>query len=415
MIKKLKRKIVAFIMLTIGLISLIFVTGASVYNIKQTERDLYNSLTAAAERASKPDGDKDKPEIGKDQPDRLAPTNVCVVKYTVDSFGATVVTTVSGNANLSADVVNKAAKATAESAGYGQNSPRPQKKDGKLESYDLAYSVSVTPDGAYIAFADYDYLRSSTRKTLVVAGLIEVSFLLAIFLLSVFLAKVAVKPVEKSIEEQKRFVADASHELKTPLAVISANNEILLSSAGAEQKEWLNSSQEEISGMKDVINDMLTLAQNDAVCETEKTDADLSKILSGVTLQFEAVAYEKTVELRADIADGVWIKCDQKAIKKLFTILIDNAIKYEPENGKVLVTLQNPCKKATVTITNFGSVISEKDLPHIFERFYRSAEARSREGVGLGLAIAKSLVDRHGGSIKVTSTKENGTTFKVEL
>ena len=115
-------------MLTIGLISLIFVTGASVYNIKQTERDLYNSLTAAAERASKPDGDKDKPEIGKDQPDRLAPTNVCVVKYTVDSFGATVVTTVSGNANLSADVVNKAAKAAAESAGYGQNSPRPQKK-----------------------------------------------------------------------------------------------------------------------------------------------------------------------------------------------------------------------------------------------------------------------------------------------
>ena len=296
-------------MLTIGLISLIFVTGASVYNIKQTERDLYNSLTAAAERASKPDGDKDKPEIGKDQPDRLAPTNVCVVKYTVDSFGATVVTTVSGNANLSADVVNKAAKAAAESAGYGQNSPRPQKKDGKLESYDLAYSVSVTPNGAYIAFADYDYLRSSTRRTLLVAGLVEISFLLAVFLLSVFLAKVAVKPVEKSIEEQKRFVADASHELKTPLAVISANNEILLSSASAEQKEWLNSSQEEISGMKDVINDMLTLAQNEAVCETEKTDADLSKILSGVTLQFEAVAYEKNVELSADIADGVRIKC----------------------------------------------------------------------------------------------------------
>ena len=250
---------------------------------------------------------------------------------------------------------------------------------------------------------------------MLVAGLIEVSFLLAIFLLSVFLAKVAVKPVEKSIEEQKRFVADASHELKTPLAVISANNEILLSSASAEQKEWLNSSQEEISGMKDVINDMLTLAQNEAVCETEKTDADLSKILSGVTLQFEAVAYEKNVELSTDIADGVRIKCDPKAIKKLFTILTDNAIKYEPENGKALVTLKSAGKKAIFTVTNFGSVISEAPLPHIFERFYRSAEARLREGVGLGLAIAKNLVDRHGGSIKVTSSKENGTTFKVEL
>lgn len=146
-----------------------------------------------------------------------------------------------------------------------------------------------------------------------------------------------------------------------------------------------------------------------------KTDTDLSKILSGVTLQFEAVAYEKTVELNADIADGVRIKCDQKAIKKLFTILIDNAIKYKPENGKALVTLKSAGKKAIFTVTNFGSVISETDLPHIFERFYRSAEARSREGVGLGLAIAKNLVDRHGGIIKVTSSKENGTTFKVEL
>ena len=414
MIKKLERKIVAFITATIGIISLAFLTGASVYNVKKTERDLFNSLTAAAERAAKPDGDKDKPEIGKDPPDRLAPTNVCVVKYTVDALGSTAVTTVSGNANLPADVVNAAAKAAADNAGYKKNSP-PQKKDGKLKEYDLVYTVSVTRDEAYIAFADYEYLRSSTQKTVLVAAVIEIAFLLTVFLLAVFLAKIAVKPVKKSIEEQKRFVADASHELKTPLAVISANNEILLSSANEEQKIRINSSREEICGMKDLINDMLTLAQNEATGETEKTDVNLSKLLSGVLLQFEAIAYEKNVTLSSDVTDGITIKGNPKEIKQLFTGLTDNAVKYEPNDGKVSVTLHKTGRKAAFTVTNYGSVIAEEDLPHIFERFYRSAEARSREGVGLGLAIAKSLAERNGGSIKVTSSKETGTTFKVEI
>lgn len=415
MIKKLKRKIVTYITLAIGLASILFAAGVSAYNIRRTDNELYNSLQNAAVQASHPSDEIGKPEIGKDKPDRLAPTNICVVRYSVDrATGSTSVSIVSGDAYISESVVSSAAKQAAENSGYDSPS-RDKKHEGRLKEFDLAYYADVSPDGAYIAFADYEYLRSAHTKTIATAVCVAAAFTAIAFLLAVFLARMAVEPVENSIEEQKRFIADASHELKTPLAVISANNEILLAKADRDNRGWLNSSQEEIRNMKSVIDDMLTLAAGEAVGRLEKSPVDLTKLVERCALQFDAVAYEKSIKITTDIADGVIVKCDEKSVKRLIATLIDNAIKYEPSGGEVLITLAQSGLKAEFAVKNYGSVIAEEDIPHLFDRFYRADKSRSTDGVGLGLAIAKNIADNHGGTLKVTSGAGIGTTFKAEF
>lgn len=241
------------------------------------------------------------------------------------------------------------------------------------------------------------------------------ALILVSFLVAAILSRIAVRPVAQSIEEQKRFIADASHELKTPLAVISANNQILLSGAAEAQKEWLNSTSEEIKIMNDVLRDMLTLAQGEALSGITKVNADISKIADGICLQFDAVAFEKNITLESRIQENVFADCDEKMIRRLFTILIDNAVKYEPEGGIVFVALQKNGNKTTFAVRNFGSTVKKEDLPHLFERFYRADKSRSGGGVGLGLAIAKNIADLHGGTIKAASSETTGTLFIAEF
>ncbi len=189
------------------------------------------------------------------------------------------------------------------------------------------------------------------------------------------------------------------------------------SSAGAAeaQKEWLNSTSEEIKIMNDVLRDMLTLAQGEALSGITKVNADVSKIADGICLQFDAVAFEKNITLESRIQENVFADCDEKMIRRLFTILIDNAVKYEPEGGKVFVALQKNGNKTTFAVRNFGSTVKKEDLPHLFERFYRADKSRSGGGVGLGLAIAKNIADLHGGTIKAASSETTGTLFIAEF
>ena len=209
------------------------------------------------------------------------------------------------------------------------------------------------------------------------------------------LADVAVKPTEEAWKQQKRFIADASHDLKTPLTVIMANNDIMLShpnSAVAEQKKWLESTKEEGEHMQALINKMLELARSESL-----------------------VAYEKNVEIVSEITPNIVVKSNGEEFTRLVYILVDNAIKYAPVNSKITVRLYSTKKGVILDINNSGSVISKEELPHIFERFYRSDSARTNGGFGLGLSIAKNIVTALNGEISATSTKENGTTFTVKL
>lgn len=208
-----------------------------------------------------------------------------------------------------------------------------------------------------------------------------------------------------------------SHELKTPLTVISANADIVLAnrdSTVSEQEKWLNYIKQETERMTKLINEMLYLAKHDdGRAEEEMLPFDLSEAAESCTLPFESVCFENGVQFYTEIQPDIGIVGSPSAIKQVMMILLDNAVKYAGENGFVRFLLHADGDRVTLSVNNTGERIPPELIPHIFERFYRVDESRARDkgGYGLGLSIAKSIVDRHGGRITVKSDEETGNTF----
>lgn len=294
-------------------------------------------------------------------------------------------------------------------------------REGVLASLDLRFLLGDAGDGVRIAFADRGWERSSLNGLVASSLLVGLGALLGFFLISLFLSKVATRPVERAWEQQRQFVADASHELKTPLTVILANSGILLShkeDTVAHQAKWVEYIQEEARRMKALVEDLLFLAKSDAArSHAARLPVELSEIAVGCLLPFESVAFEAGVHLESDIKPGLYMNGDESQLRRLILILLDNACKYAPQGGAVAVTLCRSQDKLRLTVHNTGPAIPQAHLSHLFERFYRSDSARSREagGYGLGLAIAKSIVDSHRGRISVTSAEGVGTTFTVHF
>jgi len=217
-----------------------------------------------------------------------------------------------------------------------------------------------------------------------------------------FLAGKTLNPIAKMMDEQKDFVSNASHELRTPLAALKSQIEVALRSKSIstkEAKEILKSNLEDVNNMVSLSNYLLKL--NKFQLENNKLDfkkIELSKIINKVV---------KDKKIKLDLDRSI-VKVNEDSIYELISILVDNAIKYG-EGEEISLSLRNK----TLKITDHGVGISEKDLPHIFDRFYRGDKARSHDGYGLGLSIAKQIADIHSAKIKVESKLGNGTTFKV--
>ena len=168
--------------------------------------------------------------------------------------------------------------------------------------------------------------------------------------------------------------------------------------------------------MKALVDDMLFLAKSDAArLPSHLTSVQLDQLVTGSLLPFESVAFEANVALTEEVAAGITIQGDEAQLRRLIVILLDNAIKYAGGQGSVLVRLDRAQEHPRLTVHNTGPAIPSEHLPHLFERFYRSDPARDRNqgGYGLGLAIAQSIVEGHGGKISVSSTPADGTTFTV--
>ena len=333
-----------------------------------------------------------------------------VAVYCIDETGALSERAGGMSASLDADVLAQAQDSVAAS----------DRDFGYLDELDLFYLVSDRNGVRTVAFADGSSGNQwkSTALGLAFGGL---GALAAFFLLSILLSRWALRPVEEAWEKQKQFVADASHELKTPLTVVLANTSILLKhpeQSIAQNSQWLESMQVEAMRMQDLVGDMLTLAQteSDAV-PLVKEPVDLSNLVSGLTLQYEAVAFERGLYLHDDIDGGIAVEGDRVKLGKLTATLIENACKYAGLGGSVDVSLKRIGSNALLSIHNTGDPISPEDLPHVFDRFYRADKARTQDegSFGLGLAIAKSIADAHGGHIAVESSYARGTTFTVTL
>lgn len=253
------------------------------------------------------------------------------------------------------------------------------------------------------------------RMLLIFSLVAIVLSLLIIYSISKKLSELIVKPVEETLEKQKQFISDASHELKTPLAVIEANADVLENEVG--KNKWLTYIQNEINSMDKLINELLLLAKTENV-DNIKTykKFDLSKEVEIIISVFESMAYEKNVKINTNIQKDVVMKGNKEDIKHILSILIDNAIKHTETEKDVTIELSKEKNEIILQVKNVGEPIPEVEREKIFERFYRIDKSRNRseKRYGLGLAIAKSTVEKYNGRIEVIC-KDGVTNFRVSI
>lgn len=236
------------------------------------------------------------------------------------------------------------------------------------------------------------------------------------------LARRTLRPIEESHEQQKRFTADVSHELRTPLTALKMSTEVALLDTKAGKtalRQALASNLEEAGKLELLINNLLRLTRLEA-SELQQgfTTIDLREVLQETIDEAGERTNTKHVSVKNTIKTPLTIAGDRSSLIQLFAILLDNALKYSPEGASVEIKGQMRDGVAAVSIIDHGIGIDSKALPHIFERFYRADEARTRNdsaGFGLGLSIAKHIADLHAGIIHVSSTRGRGTTVRVEL
>lgn len=294
------------------------------------------------------------------------------------------------------------------------------RESGRLEELGLRFLIRSGGNRLELAFAGMDWERGAVRRQALAAALILAAALPGFFVVSVLLSRWLVRPVEESWRRQQQFVADASHELKTPLTVLLADADILLGHPDdtiRSQSRWVEHLRDEGLRMKGLVEDLLFLARGDAGDrERPRGRVELSQVCEGCVMSFEPLAFEAGLVLESSVAPGVGVTGDGEELRRLCAILLDNACKYCGPGGTVRVTLEGG-GEAALTVHNTGEPIPAEDQAHLFERFYRADAARGREkgGYGLGLSIAAAIVERHGGKIAVRSTAGEGTAFTVTL
>lgn len=291
---------------------------------------------------------------------------------------------------------------------------------GRLREQNLRFLARARGPWLEIAFADLTWEQGAARRQLATAALLLGLALAGFFAVSAALARWLVKPVEESWARQRQFVADASHELKTPLTVLLADADILLGhpeDTVGSQRQWVERIREEGLRMKGLVQDLLFLARGDAAgWSPPQGAADLSELCGGCVMSFEPVAFEAGLTLDSALAPGVTVPGSGEELRRLCAILLDNACKYTEPGGTVTVTL-TAGERAVLAVHNTGRPIPAQAQPHLFQRFYRADAARAREtgGSGLGLSIAAAIVERHRGRISLRSEEGLGTTFTVTL
>ena len=284
---------------------------------------------------------------------------------------------------------------------------------------ELIYRTKPFRSGYAVVLGEFNAELSVVRKLLLILIAVGIAAIGLAFLISLINANRSIRPIAESYEKQRRFVADASHELKTPLTTINTNLDVLLSHPSStidEEKKWLLYIKNETERMAKLTNDLLYLARLDHDGSVMFGETLFSDAAESVLLAMDATAFEKGIVIDDSIDENITVKASPDGLKQLVMILLDNAIKYTPSGGSIYVSLTAD-KDAVLTVRNTGEGIDKEDMKHLFERFYRSDKSRAREsgGYGLGLAIAKALTESFGGKIEVSSREGEYTEFTVTL
>ena len=291
--------------------------------------------------------------------------------------------------------------------------------DEELNDYNLRYTYAESIMGRNYVFVDITSEKATLRNLVKNFAIIGSGAFLVFLLISIFLARLTVKPVEQAWKQQKQFIADASHELKTPLTVIMTDADLLNATLCSEEERTqlagrITSMSDQMRGL---VESMLTLARIDAgTVKQSKENVSLSEIVGNSAMLFEPVFFEKGMPFSFEIAPNIIINGIAVQLRQLVEILLDNAGKYARQGGNVVLRLQKTQhKKILLTVSNEGEPINPEDMKNLFKRFYRAEKARSmNHSYGLGLAIASSIVEEHHGRIWAES-KNGYNSFFVEI
>lgn len=295
---------------------------------------------------------------------------------------------------------------------YTEKILKKNKLSGWINEY--KYKLSESNDGYMLVILDGSMAKQSNWSIFTTSILVStISYLIVLFIIALF-SKRAIKPIAESYEKQKQFITDASHELKTPLTIISANSEILEITYGND--EWIEGIEKQAERMRDLVNNLVVLTKMDEEKQTIiYKEFNFSDAVYDTTMAFEGLCKKNKKKLHIDIDSDISMKGDESKFRKLISILLDNAVKYCDENGNIYVRLKKE-KHIVMSVRNSYKDVSNIELNRLFDRFYRVDKARTRNGsYGLGLAIAQAIIDRHKGKIKVMNIDDKMIEFEVKL
>ncbi|MBR0404990.1 MAG: HAMP domain-containing histidine kinase [Eggerthellaceae bacterium] len=447
MFKKLRIQFISIVMASVAIVLAIVFAGICVTEYQRSANEVNEALAAAINRAAErsprfDDGFgmggmmrmlEDEALEGLDDLDDLEEhadrfddkfngpriggrgdkqrSTVPVAVYTLTSSSTFTIASGYTTASIDSDVLQVAAERVSAV----------EEGSGTFSDLGLHYQKRIAGDTTYVAFADT--ANTDGWKSLALTlGIAALATLLVFFAIAFALSNWALKPVREAWDSQRQFVADASHDLKTPLTVILANSSILLKHPDhtiASESQWIESTQIEAQQMQGLVNEMLELAQVEAgeKVNVVKEKIDFSDLVDGATLLFDSMALERNCRYECDVEEGLSVMGNSQQLHKMVSTLVENAFKYVDENGTIEVILQRSGRNALLSVRNSGSSIPPEDLPHIFDRFYRTDKARTSGagGFGLGLAIAREVARSHGGDITCTSSADEGTTFTATL
>jgi signal transduction histidine kinase len=316
----------------------------------------------------------------------------------------------------------------AETRGDGRQTRKIQEHAYRLRSFPYAHQEDVLVKDAkeyrikeILGISIVDSEVTMLRRFLLVILTGQIIGMTAIILAGYFLARRALIPIQAAWEKQYQFVADASHELRTPLTVIKSNAELLLRypehTIELETIRIRNVIRETIR-MSKLVSTLLTLARADAdEIEIQAGPVILNEVIQNVVEQFEPLVQMQGIELKVECSEVISLVADKERLQQLFVILMDNAIKYTSEFGCISISCRKQSSQALIKVIDTGIGIESKDLPYVFNRFFRADKVRTREkgGVGLGLAIAQWIVEKHNGKIWIKSESGIGTEVYVSL
>lgn len=405
MIKKLRMKFIAIAVISVFAVLAVIISVINILNYRQVIYDSDRILTILSENNGVFPKKQDTSPLKRRFPKDMSPESPYESRY------FSVCMNYNGIA-VSVDTGKIAAVDTDTAIKYAQKLLKSPKNKGFVSNY--RYIKKNTDNGIMIIFLDCTKNLSTFRSFLFYSVIVSLMGLLAVAVLVIFLSKRIMQPVLESYEKQKCFITDAGHEIKTPLTIIDADASILEMECG--QNEWLDDIRTQTRRLTDLTKDLIYLSRmEEDDNRLQIIDFPLSDVLSETAQSFQSIAKLQDKQFEVNIEPMMNFCGDEKAIRQLISILLDNALKYSDDRGNISLTAQKKGRGIVICVHNSADNISRENLERLFDRFYRADKSRNSQtgGYGIGLSIAKAITEAHKG--KITASSKDGKSLLITV